>query len=157
MGIFNKDTKFIHKKTQPQIQERSSEEMLREYQAKHPSALQRWQQRRAKQNQDKQEIREAVRGEYRKAYIQEAKHAVKQRARKEAKQQYGRTRQERTADISKSFTEIGNIFGGPKNQQAIPQQTQQHQQQQQKKQQQKKKPRSPFDMSELENIGNFDF
>ena len=165
MGIFSSKTRFIQKKPEYEhldkmgehiqqkqptyIQERPTGELMREYQEKHPSAIQRWQQRRAQQKQKQTKMKDTLRAEYREAYIKSAKKAVRHKAHREAQQKYGLTGKEQRQNIGKMFSEIGDIFGTtPKKQ---PQQGKRHGKSKTKK---KHHPSDPFDTSMFEDIGD---
>jgi ABC-type proline/glycine betaine transport system ATPase subunit len=167
MGLFSSKTRFIQKKPgyehldkmnehiqqkQPQyIQERPTNELVREYQEKHPSAIQRWQQRRQQQKQKQTKMKDTLRTEYQQAYMQSAKKAVRHKAHKEAYQKYGATPKQKQQNIGNMFNQIGDIFGtAPKRQ------PQQQHRKKTKKHQKRTQTRSsdPFDTSMFEDIGD---
>lgn len=170
MGIFGDKTKFVKKeddyeilrraqaRKQP-IQERPLQEMEKEYKQKHPGMMDRWLQKRQEKQEFKQETHQALKAEYRKAYIEGAKQGVRARGRQEGQFDYGRTRKQKMRDMSSSLNDMTNFLGGPQKKNQQQQQHQQHQGKRHGKSKNKKKhhPQDPFDTSALENIGGFEF
>ena len=149
MGIFSSKTKFERVK-KDYIQEKPTEQLIQEYQKKHPTMIQKWKQRRQEQQQKQQEMKSTLRAEYQKAYITSAKGAVRKKAHREAYEKYGRTPQQKQQNIGKAFSQIGDIFG------TTPRPSTSSKRKGKTKTKKKHHPRDPFDMSGLSDIGDFD-